>query len=110
MCWRVSLSAAACRRSSGQPFVVENVPGAGGIVGGKADRRCCAGRLHADVERSGALAININMSPERHLQAERISRRSPPLRRCRPLLVIIPSVPANNLSEFIALAKSKPDA
>src|SRR6478752_5643554 len=56
-----------------------------------------------------ALAININMSPEATYKLKDFTPITA-LATVPTALVIIPSVPANNLSEFIALAKSKPDA
>ncbi len=84
----------------GQPFVVENVPGAGGILAAKRIAEAPPDGYILMLNDSGALAININMSPDATYRA---------LATVPTALVIIPSVPANNVSEFIALAKSKPD-
>jgi tripartite-type tricarboxylate transporter receptor subunit TctC len=56
---------------------------------------------------SGALAININMSPDANYQLKDFAPITA-LATVPTALVIIPSVPASNVSEFIALAKSKP--
>jgi tripartite-type tricarboxylate transporter receptor subunit TctC len=92
----------------GQPFVVENVPGAGGILAAKRIADAAPDGYTLMLNDSGALAININMSPE---ATYRLKDFTPITALAVPTaLVIVPSVPANNLSEFIALAKSKPDA
>jgi len=93
----------------GQPFVVENVPGAGGILAAKRIADATPDGYTLMLNDSGALAININMSPEATYRLKDFTPITA-LATVPTVLVIIPSVPANNLSEFIALAKSKPDA
>ena len=48
----------------GQPFVVENVPGAGGILAAKRIADAAPDGYMLMLNDSGALAININMSPD----------------------------------------------
>lgn len=48
----------------GQPFVVENVPGAGGILAAKRIAEASPDGYVLMLNDSGALAININMSPD----------------------------------------------
>ena len=93
----------------GQPFVVENVPGAGGILAAKRIADAAPDGYTLMLNDSGALAININMSPEATYKLKDFTPITA-LATVPTALVIVPSVPANNLSEFIALAKSKPDA
>ena len=92
----------------GQPFVVENVPGAGGILAAKRIADASPDGYTLMLNDSGALAININMSPEATYKLKDFTPITA-LATVPTALVIIPSVPAQNLSEFIALAKSKPD-
>jgi tripartite-type tricarboxylate transporter receptor subunit TctC len=58
---------------------------------------------------SGALAININMSADATYKLKDFTPITA-LATVPTALVIIPSVPANGVGEFIALAKSKPGA
>jgi tripartite-type tricarboxylate transporter receptor subunit TctC len=91
----------------GQPFVVENVPGAGGILAAKRIAEAQPDGYMLMLNDSGALAININMSPDATYRLKDFTPITA-LATVPTALVIIPSVPANNVSEFIALAKSKP--
>src|SRR5499427_7263007 len=93
----------------GQPFVVENVPGAGGILAAKRIAESSPVGYLLMLNDSGALAININMSPDANYQLKDFTPITA-LATVPTALVIIPSVPASNVNEFIALAKSKPDA
>jgi tripartite-type tricarboxylate transporter receptor subunit TctC len=91
----------------GQPFVVENVPGAGGILAAKRVADAAPDGYTLMLNDSGALAINITMSPDATYKLKDFTPITA-LATVPTALVIIPSVPANNVSEFIALAKSKP--
>ena len=91
----------------GQPFVVENVPGAGGILAAKRIAEASPEGYLQMLNDSGALAININMSPDANYQLKDFAPITA-LATVPTALVIIPSVPASNVNEFIALAKSKP--
>jgi len=91
----------------GQPFVVENVPGAGGILAAKRIADAASDGYLLMLNDSGALAININMSPDATYKLKDFTPITA-LATVPTALVIIPSVPANNLNEFVALAKSKP--
>src|SRR5262245_29355470 len=93
----------------GQPFVVENVPGAGGILAAKRIADAAPDGYMLMLNDSGALAININMSPDATYKLKDFTPITA-LATVPTALVVIPSVPASNVNEFIALAKSKPDA
>src|SRR5262249_13681618 len=92
----------------GQPFVVENVPGAGGILAAKRIAEASADGYLLMLNDSGALAININMSPDATYKLKDFTPITA-LATVPTALVIIPSVSASNVSEFITLAKSKPE-
>jgi tripartite-type tricarboxylate transporter receptor subunit TctC len=91
----------------GQPFVVENVPGAGGILAAKRLAEASPDGYVLMLNDSGALAININMSPDATYKLKDFTPITA-LATVPTALVIIPSVPANTVGEFITLAKSKP--
>jgi tripartite-type tricarboxylate transporter receptor subunit TctC len=83
------------------------VPGAGGILAAKRIADAPPDGYMLMLNDSGALAININMSPDATYKLKDFTPITA-LATVPTALVIIPSVPANNVSEFIALAKSKP--
>jgi tripartite-type tricarboxylate transporter receptor subunit TctC len=93
----------------GEPFVVENVPGAGGIVAANLVAKAPPDGYVLMLGDSGALAINpaINSS----LSYNPVNDFTPitALATLPTVLVVNPSVPANTLAEFISLAKSKPN-
>jgi len=93
----------------GQSFVVENVPGAGGVLAAKRIATSSPDGYTLMINDSGALAINITMNPDANYTLADFTPITA-LATVPTALVIIPSVPANSLSEFIALAKSKPGA
>jgi tripartite-type tricarboxylate transporter receptor subunit TctC len=91
----------------GQPFVVENVPGAGGILAAKRVAASAPDGYMLMVNDSGALAINITLSADATYTLKDFTPITA-LATVPTALVIIPSVPAETLNEFIALAKSNP--
>src|SRR5262249_58805760 len=93
----------------GQPFVVENVPGAGGILAAKRIAGSPPDGYQLMINDSAALAIQIVMSPDATYTLADFTPITA-LATVPTALVIIPSVEANTLAEFVALAKSKPDA
>jgi tripartite-type tricarboxylate transporter receptor subunit TctC len=91
----------------GQPFVVENVPGAGGVLAAKRTAGSSPDGYTLMVNDSGALAINITMNPDANYKLADFTPVTS-LATVPTALVIIPSVPANSLSEFITFAKTRP--
>jgi tripartite-type tricarboxylate transporter receptor subunit TctC len=92
----------------GQPFVVEDVPGAGGILLAKRIALSSPDGYMLMINDSGALAINITMNPEATYTLKDFTPVTA-LATVPTVFVIVPSLPAKTLDEFIALAKSKPD-
>jgi tripartite-type tricarboxylate transporter receptor subunit TctC len=93
----------------GQPFVVENRPGAGSIVGTDAVAKSPPDG-YTLLMMSNTHTVNESLVPDKPFQLMRDFVPVAPINYSDLLMVIHPSVPANNLREFIALAKSKPGA
>ena len=96
-------------KSMGHPFVIENRPGAGAIIGTDA------------VAKSAPDGYTLLMMSNTHTVNESLFTKKPysllrdlapiaPVNYSDLILVVHPSVPANNLKELIALAKAKPGA
>jgi len=97
------------QKATGQPFVIENRPGAGAIIGTDA------------VAKSAPDGYTLLMMSNTHTVNESLFTKKPytllrdlapiaPVNYSDLILVVHPSVPANNLKELIALAKAKPGA
>jgi tripartite-type tricarboxylate transporter receptor subunit TctC len=93
----------------GQPFVIENRPGAGAVVGTDAVAKSNPDG-HTLLVMSNTHTVNETLIPKKPYDLMRDLAPISGLNFSDLLLVVHPSVPANNLREFIALAKSKPKA
>ena len=92
----------------GKPFVVENVPGAGGVVAAKMMAAAPPDGHVLMLGDSGAMAINVVLNPDLGYDPLKDFTAITALVTVPTVLVVHPSVPAKTLSELIALAKSKP--
>jgi tripartite-type tricarboxylate transporter receptor subunit TctC len=92
----------------GKAFVVENVPGAGGVVAAKMVAATPPDGHVLMLGDSGAMAINVVLNPDLGYDPLRDFTPITALVTVPTVLVVHPSVPARTLQEFIALAKSKP--
>ena len=92
----------------GKPFVVENVPGAGGIVAANLVAKTSPDGHVLMFGDSGAMAINPALNP--NLGYDPIKDFTPitALVTLPTILVVHPDVPAKTLDEFVALAKTQP--
>jgi len=95
------------QKNLGHPFVIENRPGAGAIIGTDA------------VAKSAPDGYTLLMMSNTHTVNESLFTKKPytllkdlapiaPVNSSDLILVVHPSVPAKNLKELIALAKAKP--
>ena len=92
----------------GKAFVVENVPGAGGVVAAKMVAATPPDGHVLMLGDSGAMAINVVLNPDLGYDPLRDFTPITALVTVPTVLVVHPSVPARTLQEFIALARSKP--
>jgi len=93
----------------GQPFVVEDRPGAGSIVGTDYVAKS-APDGYTLLMMSNTHTVNETLIPKKPFDLMRDFAPITGVNYSDLLMVIHPSVPAVNLKEFIALAKSKPGA
>lgn len=93
----------------GAPFVVENMPGAGGVLAAKRIAEAQPDGYLLTLDDSGALAINVAMNPQVKYTPKDFTAITA-LASVPTVLVVVPSLPVKDLQEFIALAKSKPGA
>jgi tripartite-type tricarboxylate transporter receptor subunit TctC len=91
----------------GQPIVVENRPGGGSVVGSNAVARS-APDGYTLLMMSNTHTVNETLIPNKPFVLLRDLAPVAPVNYSDLLLVVHPSVPANNLQELIALAKSQP--
>ena len=91
----------------GQPFVVENRPGAGAVLGSDAVAKS-APDGYTLLMMSNTHTVNETLIPKKPYELMRDLAPINGVNYSDLLMVIHPSVPANNLKEFIALAKAKP--
>ena len=95
------------QESFGQPMVIENRPGAGGVIGTlEAAKSPPDG--YTLLMMSNTQTANESLVPQRKYQLMRDLVPIAPLNVADLVIVVHPSVPATTLKEFIALAKSQP--
>jgi tripartite-type tricarboxylate transporter receptor subunit TctC len=92
-----------------QPFVVEDRPGAGSIIGTEAVHQS-APDGYTLLLMSNTHTTNESLVPNKPFELMRDFVPIAPVNYSDLLMVVHPSVPAKNVKEFIALAKSKPGA
>ena len=92
-----------------QPFVIENRPGAGAVIGTDEVAKA-APDGYTLLMMSNTHTTNETLIPNKPYQLMRDFVPVAPINYSDLLMVVHPSVPAKDLKEFIALAKSKPGA
>jgi len=92
----------------GQPFIIDNKPGAGSIIGTEAGKNAPPDGYTFLIGTAGSHGINaavyakLPYDPLLDFEPVMLINKAP------NVCVINPSVPAKNLAEFVALAKAKP--
>ena len=93
----------------GQPVVVENRVGGGGVIGADAVAKSAADG-YTLLMMSNTHTVNESLLPKRPYKLMTDLVPVAPVNYSDLLLVVHPDVPAKNLKELIALAKAKPGA
>jgi tripartite-type tricarboxylate transporter receptor subunit TctC len=94
----------------GQPFVVENKPGAGGSIGATEVARAAPDGYTLLMGHIGTLAVNPSLYPDLAYDPVRDFAPVAFIARVPNVLVVNPAVPARDLRQLIALAKAQPGA
>src|SRR5437870_11563544 len=97
------------QKTLAQPFVIENRPGAGAIIGTDVVAKS-APDGYTLLMMSNTHTVNESLFTKKPYNLMRDLAPISPINYSDLLLVVHPSVPANNLKELIALAKSRPGA
>ncbi|MGO4812737.1 Bug family tripartite tricarboxylate transporter substrate binding protein [Cupriavidus sp. 2MCAB6] len=102
------LLAEQLKEELGQSVVVENKAGAGGNIGGDAVAKAAPDGYTLLLAAAGATVINPSLYPRMSYDPVRDLAPVTMLAREHNLMVVNPSIPALNLKEFIAYAKTRP--
>jgi tripartite-type tricarboxylate transporter receptor subunit TctC len=94
----------------GQPVVIENRAGAGGVVGTDAVAKAAPDCYTLLVTYAGSQAINASLYPKLPFDTVKDFHTVATLAVTPFILIVNPKLPAKDLAEFIALARAKPDA
>jgi tripartite-type tricarboxylate transporter receptor subunit TctC len=97
----------AMQESLKQPFVIENRPGAGAVIGTQEAAKATPDG-YTLLMMSNTQTANESLVPQRKYELMRDLVAIAPINVADLVIVVHPSVPAKTLAEFIALAKSQP--
>jgi tripartite-type tricarboxylate transporter receptor subunit TctC len=92
----------------GQPFVLENRPGAGGTIGARAAAQAEPDGYTLLMANTSTLVIGPAVYKNADYDPEKNFAPVAAFGTTSNLLVVNPAVPARNVMEFVALAKAKP--
>ena len=91
----------------GRPFVVENLPGAGGVVAAEQVARAAPDGHTLMLGDSGALAINVALNPRLTYQPLKDFTLITALAAVPTVLVLNPSLAATSVPEYVKEAKAR---
>jgi tripartite-type tricarboxylate transporter receptor subunit TctC len=92
----------------GQPIIIENRAGAGGVLGTDAVAKSAPDGYTLLVTYAGSQAINPSLYPKIPFDSVGDFQTVATLAVTPLILIVNPKLPAQNLADFIALAKAKP--
>jgi tripartite-type tricarboxylate transporter receptor subunit TctC len=100
--------AAALQDKLGQPFVVENKPGANGHIGVSEVAKAAADGHTLLMSSGGAITVNGQLNPKIAPDPMKALDPVAPVAVVSVYLVVKPAVPAATLAEFVAHARANP--
>jgi len=102
--------AQALQEQTGQSFVVENKAGAAGVIGSDFVAKSAPDGYTWLTANVGPQAINQTLLPQQPFDSRKDFRYVTIIGRLPIVMLVNKDVPAKDLKEFVALAKSKPGA
>lgn len=93
----------------GQPVVIENRAGAGGVVGTDVVAKSAPDGYTLLVTYAGSQAINPSLYPKIPFDSVKDFQTIATLASTPFVLIVHPKLPAKNLAEYVALARARPD-
>jgi tripartite-type tricarboxylate transporter receptor subunit TctC len=100
--------AAALQDKLGQPFVVDNKPGANGHIGVTEVAKQPADGYTLLMSSGGAITVNGQLNPAIDPNPMKVLEPVAPAALVSVYLVVKPAIPANTLAEFVAHARANP--
>ena len=94
----------------GQPVVIENRAGAGGVVGTDVVAKSTPDGYTLLVTYAGSQAINPSLYPKIPFDSVKDFQTIATLASTPFVLIVSPKLPAKDLAEYVALARARPDA
>ena len=99
---------ARLQEALGQPFLVENRSGAGGVIGSELVAKAAADGYTLIVAHAGSHAINAALFPKLSYDPQRDFTPVILLMTAPNVLVVNPSLPIKTVQEFVAYVKKQP--
>jgi tripartite-type tricarboxylate transporter receptor subunit TctC len=100
----------ALERALGQSIIIENRPGAGGVIGLDAVAKAAPDGYTIGMGAAGALVINVSLQEKMPYDPLKDLAPISKVAESPFILAATPAVKANSLRDLIALAKSAPDS
>jgi len=98
----------ALQEQTGQSFIIENKPGAAGVIGSDYVAKAAPDGYTWLTANVGPQAINQTLLPHQPFDSRKDFRYVTIIGRLPIVMLVNKDVPAKDLKEFVALAKSKP--